>query len=50
MLTALIGMATVVWYTFGGHISEEQMEDEVRERIATKKGRRFFGLLSKPSS
>ena len=46
MLTAVIGMATVIWYSLGGHISEEEMEHEVREHLAAKARRgRFFGLL-----
>jgi iron transport multicopper oxidase len=49
-LTAVIGMATVAWYTLGGHISEQEMEDEARKRIATKDSKgRFFGLLPKRS-
>lgn len=46
MLTAVLGMASVVWYALGGHITEEEIEHEVREAIAAKeKRRRFFGLL-----
>ena len=29
-------MASVVWYAFGGHITEEEIEHEVREAIAAK--------------
>ena len=44
--TATIGMATVAWYALGGHISEEEMEDEARERQEAKERRgRLFGLI-----
>lgn len=50
MLTAVIGMVTVVWYSLGGHISEEEMEHEERQKIAAKENRgRFFGLLGRKS-
>ena len=50
VLTAVIGMATVIWYSLGGHISEEEMEHEVREHLAAKARRgRFFGLLGRKS-
>jgi len=46
VLTAVLGMATVVWYTLGGHISEEEMEEEVKAKISAKEQRgRFFGLF-----
>ncbi|KAF9448580.1 multicopper oxidase [Macrolepiota fuliginosa MF-IS2] len=46
VLTAVLGMATVVWYALGGHISEEEMEQEVKEKISAKEKRgRFFGLF-----
>ncbi|KAK0449587.1 Fet3 protein [Desarmillaria tabescens] len=46
VLTALIGMITVVWYSTGGYISEEEIEHEVRESIEAKAKRgKFFGLL-----
>ncbi|KAG7446974.1 ferroxidase [Guyanagaster necrorhizus] len=46
VLTALIGMLTVVWYSTGGHISEEEIEHELRESIEAKAQRgKFFGLL-----
>lgn len=46
VLTATLGMLTVVWYALGGHISEEEMEHEVRQQQEEKarKGK-FFGLL-----
>ncbi|KAI8986650.1 Fet3 protein [Trametes punicea] len=50
VLTATIGMATVTWYALGGHISEEEMEDEAREKQEAKERRgRFFGLLKRRS-
>jgi len=46
VLSAVIGMAAVVWYALGGHISEQEMEREVRERLEARERRgRFFGLL-----
>ncbi|CAK5272094.1 unnamed protein product [Mycena citricolor] len=48
VLTALLGMLSVVWYSLGGHISEEEQEQEVRARIEAKERRgKFFGLLKK---
>lgn len=46
VLTAVLGMLTVVWYALGGQISEEEMEHEVRQQQAEKarKGK-FFGLF-----
>ncbi|KAI0634793.1 Fet3 protein [Trametes polyzona] len=50
VLTATIGMASVTWYTLGGHISEEEMEHEAREEQDAKDRRgRFFGLLKRGS-
>ncbi|PIL27757.1 transporter [Ganoderma sinense ZZ0214-1] len=44
--TATLGMATVAWYALGGHISEEEMEDEAREHQEAKERRgRLFGLI-----
>jgi iron transport multicopper oxidase len=37
VLTAVIGMATVVWYAWTGKLSEEEIEDEVRKKVETKK-------------
>jgi iron transport multicopper oxidase len=46
VLTATLGMASVIWYALGGHITEEEMEEEVRARISAKEKKgRFFGLL-----
>ena len=44
--TATLGMATVAWYALGGHISEEEMEDEAREHQEAKERRgKLFGLI-----
>ena len=40
VLTAVLGMATVTWYALGGHISDEEMEHEVRREITEKERRR----------
>ena len=46
VLTAVFGMMTVTWYTLGGHISDEDMEEEVRKEIEAKeKRRKFFGMF-----
>ncbi|PPQ74774.1 hypothetical protein CVT24_003198 [Panaeolus cyanescens] len=48
VLSAVLGMAAVVWYSTGTRISDEEIEREVRERIAAKEKRgRLFGLLKK---
>ena len=39
--TATLGMATVAWYALGGHISEEEMEDEARERARREAAERL---------
>ncbi|KAH9948017.1 Fet3 protein [Amylocystis lapponica] len=45
VLTATLGMITVVWYALGGHISEAEMEYEARLHQEEKERRgRFFGL------
>ncbi|OCH87144.1 Fet3 protein [Obba rivulosa] len=50
VLTAVIGMLTVTWYAIGGHISEEEMEDESRQHEEEKARRgRFFGLIKRRS-
>lgn len=51
VLTAVIGMLTVAWYSImGGQISEEETEHEVREAIDKKAKRgKFFGLI-KPTA
>ena len=47
VLTAVFGMATVLWYAlFGGAISDEEIEHEVRAKLAAKATkRRLFGIL-----
>ncbi|KAJ7723385.1 Fet3 protein [Mycena metata] len=48
VLSAVLGMMTVVWYALGGRITEEEEEYEVRTALAAKEKRgRFFGLLRK---
>lgn len=48
VLTAVLGMLTVVWYAMGGRITEEEEEHEVRAALAAKEKRgKFFGLLKK---
>ncbi|KAL8278893.1 hypothetical protein RQP46_008764 [Phenoliferia psychrophenolica] len=37
ILAALVGMAAVVWYAFGGQLDVEDIADEVRREIAAKK-------------
>lgn len=45
VLTAVLGMLTVTWYSLGGHISEEEMEHEARLHEEAKRRRgKFFGL------
>ena len=46
VLTATLGMLTVVWYALGGHISDEEMEHEVRHLQEEKRRRgKLFGLI-----
>lgn len=47
VLSAFLGMCTVVWYSTGGPtLSEAEIEDEVRQARAEKQARgKFFGLL-----
>lgn len=46
VLTAVIGMLTVTWYSLGGYITDEEMEHEVRREQEEKAKRgKFFGLL-----
>ncbi|RDB30495.1 Iron transport multicopper oxidase fio1 [Hypsizygus marmoreus] len=46
VLTAVLGMASVVWYALGGHMTDEEVEHEERKRIEAKERRkkRFFGF------
>lgn len=51
VLTAVIGMLTVAWYSLGGHISEEEMEHEVRREQEEKAKRgKLFGLIRPKST
>lgn len=46
VLTAVLGMLTVTWYALGGHISDEEMEAEVRVQQEEKRRRgKLFGLI-----
>jgi iron transport multicopper oxidase len=48
VLTAVIGMLTVVWYVIGGILTDEEIEHEVRAAHAAKLKRgRLFGLLKR---
>ena len=50
VLTAVFGMATVLWYSLiGGAISDEEIEHQVRAKMAAKATkRRLFGILPPP--
>lgn len=37
IITALIGMMSVVWYAFGGQLDHEDVADEVRRELEAKK-------------
>jgi iron transport multicopper oxidase len=46
VLTAVLGMLSVVWYSLGGQVTEEEMEREVHEQILAKEKRgKLFGLI-----
>ncbi|KAF8480361.1 Fet3 protein [Russula ochroleuca] len=48
VLTAVLGMLTVVWYAIGGVLSDEEIEHDVRAAQVTKQKRgRLFGLLKR---
>jgi iron transport multicopper oxidase len=48
ILTAVLGMLTVVWYVIGGALSDEEVEREVRAAQSAKlKHGRLFGLLKR---
>jgi iron transport multicopper oxidase len=50
VLTAFIGIMTVMWYSMGGSITEEEMEEEARQRIEEKERKgKFFGLIKRKS-
>lgn len=42
ILAAVLGMATVAWYAWGGHISDEEVEEQVRRQQAAKSARPGF--------
>lgn len=47
-LSALIGFATVIWYS-SGEIDEAEIEEEIRQKMEAKKvrkdrARRFIGI------
>jgi hypothetical protein len=50
VLTAVFGMLIVLWYAlFGGAISDEEIEHQVRAKLAAKATkRRLFGILPPP--
>lgn len=52
VLTAVIGMLSVTWYALGGHISEEEMEHEVRMEQEAKERRRgkMFGIFKRKTA
>ena len=39
ILAALLGMAAVVWYAFGGQLEEEEVNEEVLRTLAMKQAR-----------
>ncbi|KAI0770810.1 Fet3 protein [Irpex lacteus] len=46
VFTAVLGMMTVTWYSLGGHISEEEIEHEVRQAVLQKEKKgKLFGLI-----
>lgn len=47
VLSAVLGMATVVWYTMGGGMTDEEIQQHVQNKVAEKKKRREFlkGLI-----
>lgn len=48
VLTAVLGMLSVVWYALGGALSDEEVERDVRARLAAKVKRgQLFGLLKR---
>lgn len=40
-------MMTVVWYAMGVRDSEEEIEQEVMQRIEARRNRKRFGLFKK---
>lgn len=51
VFTATLGMASVVWYALGGHLSEEEEEHEVRRQLDAKERRRgrILGIFARRS-
>ena len=51
VFTATLGMASVVWYALGGHLSEEEEEHEVRRQLDAKERRRgrILGIFTRRS-
>ncbi|KAH9958044.1 ferroxidase [Russula dissimulans] len=48
VLTAVLGMLSVMWYALGGALSDEEVERDVRARLAAKMKRgRLFGILKR---
>lgn len=45
VLTAVIGMATVTWYALGEHLTDEEVEEEVKRKQDAKAAR--GGLLGR---
>ncbi|KAI9460784.1 Fet3 ferroxidase [Boletus coccyginus] len=47
VLTAVIGMLTVVWYTMGVKDSEEEIEQEIMRRIEARPNQKRFSLFKR---
>ncbi|KZS97466.1 Fet3 protein [Sistotremastrum niveocremeum HHB9708] len=48
VLTAVLGMASVIWYALGGNISDEEMEHEARQQVYEKERRGGkFGVVKR---
>ncbi|PFH50518.1 multicopper oxidase [Amanita thiersii Skay4041] len=46
VLAAVLGMVTTIWYTWGGRLSEEEIEHQVQAKIGEKERRaKFFKSL-----
>jgi iron transport multicopper oxidase len=45
VLTAVLGMLSVVWYALGEHASEEEMESEERAKQEKKDARKAGGIF-----
>lgn len=45
VLTAVLGMASAVWYTLGGGLSDQEIEEQWQKKHAAKEARgKFWGL------